>query len=124
MHYTGVPLQAHVSAAKAAIDSLSASCAIELGPKGITSNVISPGAIRGTEGVERLTKKEDLVEQAKGNPMGRIGSVKDVADATIWLCGPSAGFINGVVLVGMWYFHLFALKRCSESALADWVLYM
>lgn len=40
-HYTGVPLQAHVSAAKAGVDSLMASVAIEYGPLGITSNVIS-----------------------------------------------------------------------------------
>lgn len=39
MHYTGMPFQAHAAAAKAAIDSLSDSLAIELGPWGITSNV-------------------------------------------------------------------------------------
>lgn len=39
LHYTGTPFQAHVSAAKAAIDALSQVLAVELGPHGITSNV-------------------------------------------------------------------------------------
>lgn len=39
LHYTGTPFQAHVSAAKAAIDALSQVLAVELGPYGITSNV-------------------------------------------------------------------------------------
>ena len=100
IHYTGLPLQVHVSAAKAAVDALSSSCAIELGPRGITSNIIAPGGILGTEGAERLMRKKDLEAQNKLNPMGRIGTIKDVADATIWVCGPSAGFINGATIVG------------------------
>lgn len=39
LHYTGTPFQAHVSAAKAAVDALSQVLAVELGPYGITSNV-------------------------------------------------------------------------------------
>lgn len=53
-----------------------------------------------------MVKKVDLKEQVKGNPMGRMGSVKDIADATVWICGASAGFINGLVLVGMWFLYL------------------
>jgi 2,4-dienoyl-CoA reductase [(3E)-enoyl-CoA-producing], peroxisomal len=48
-HYTGVPSQTHVSAAKAAIDVLSNNVAIEFGPWGITSNIIAPGTIANTE---------------------------------------------------------------------------
>lgn len=44
LHYAGTPLQTHVSAAKAAVDALSASVAIEQGPKGVRSNVVAPGA--------------------------------------------------------------------------------
>ena len=39
LHYTGLPFQAHVSAAKAAVDALSQVLAVEMGPYGITSNV-------------------------------------------------------------------------------------
>ena len=100
LHYTGIPLQTHVTAAKAAIDSLSASCALELGPRGITSNVIAPGAIAGTEGLDRLSRKEDRELSRKANPLGRIGSVKDCADATVWLCSDAASYINGTIVVG------------------------
>jgi NAD(P)-dependent dehydrogenase (short-subunit alcohol dehydrogenase family) len=49
LHYRGMPFQAHVSVAKAGIDSLSNSVAIEYGPRGVTSNIISPGPIAQTE---------------------------------------------------------------------------
>ena len=49
MHYTGVPFQTHVAAAKAGVDALSNNIALEFGPLGITSNVIAPGPIEGTE---------------------------------------------------------------------------
>jgi 2,4-dienoyl-CoA reductase [(3E)-enoyl-CoA-producing], peroxisomal len=101
IHYTGIPLQSHVGAAKAAVDALSTSCAIELGPRGITSNVIAPGGIADTEGVARLARKGALQEQAKMTPLGKLGSVKNVADATIWLCSDAGSFINGTVVVGM-----------------------
>lgn len=53
----GTPLQAHVSAAKAGVDALSAVIAVEEGPRGIRSNVIAPGLITGTEGADRLFKE-------------------------------------------------------------------
>ena len=100
LHFTGVVLQTHVCAAKAAVDALMANCALELGPRGIRSNGIAPGAVRGTEGMERLAKKDWLEAQEKANPLGRIATVKDVADATVWLCGDAAAHINGATMVG------------------------
>lgn len=105
LHYTGLPLQTHVMAAKAAVDALSSSCAIELGPRGIASNVIAPGAIEGTEGMERLARKDDMVNAARTTPMGRVGRVKDVADATVYLCSDAGAFINGTIVVGEFFFH-------------------
>lgn len=49
LHYRGMPFQAHVSVAKAGIDALSNSVAIEYGPRGVTSNIIAPGPIAQTE---------------------------------------------------------------------------
>ncbi len=43
LHYSGTPWQAHVSAAKAGVDALSAVLAVEEGPRGVRSNVIAPG---------------------------------------------------------------------------------
>lgn len=60
---SGTPLQAHVSAAKAGVDALSAVIAVEEGPRGVRSNVISPGPISGTEGMARLSNKESSKER-------------------------------------------------------------
>jgi NAD(P)-dependent dehydrogenase (short-subunit alcohol dehydrogenase family) len=49
IHYRGMPFQTHVSVAKAGIDALSHSVAIEYGPRGVTSNIIAPGPIAQTE---------------------------------------------------------------------------
>ncbi|KAJ4241703.1 peroxisomal 2 4-dienoyl-CoA reductase sps19 [Fusarium falciforme] len=99
MHYTGTPLQAHVCAAKAAVDALAHAICIEQGPLGVTSNVISPGPIADTEGTSRLftEEKQSLVRQI---PAGRLGSISDIADATIYLFSNAGNYVNGEILVG------------------------
>lgn len=100
-HYTGAPLQAHVAAAKAGVDALSATAALEYGPRGVTSNVITPGPIAGTEGMERLGNRED--EKAgsafKRVPLQRYGSVKEIADGTVYLFSDAGNYVTGDVLV-------------------------
>ncbi|AEO55515.1 hypothetical protein MYCTH_2299438 [Thermothelomyces thermophilus ATCC 42464] len=99
-HYTGMPLQAHVSAAKAAIDSLVGSLALEYGPFGVTANGIAPGAIAGTEGMERLaSSRMSKADQDRGVPSGRWGTVRDIADATVFLLSDAASYVNGTTLV-------------------------
>src|SRR5207302_7307635 len=53
--YLGTMGQAHAAAAKAGVDSLTRTLAVEWGPHGIRVNGIAPGPIDGTEGVRRLT---------------------------------------------------------------------
>jgi peroxisomal 2,4-dienoyl-CoA reductase len=100
LHYAGTPLQSHVSVAKAGVDAMAMSIAIEQGPKGITSNVIAPGPIADTEGMERLAQKGNRERQYKAVPIGRYGTVKEIADATIYLFSDSGNFVNGETLVG------------------------
>ncbi|KAH7187505.1 oxidoreductase [Fusarium oxysporum] len=106
-HYTGVPYQSHVAAAKAGVDALSASVALEYGPRGLTSNVISPGGIEGTEGLQRLSSEasRESGEAARNIPLGRYGLLKEVSDATVFLFSEAGNYINGHVLVvdgGAW----------------------
>ncbi|KIW02428.1 uncharacterized protein PV09_06244 [Verruconis gallopava] len=110
MHYTGTPLQAAPSAAKAGVDQLAYSICIEHGPFGVTSNVISPGPIANTEGMLRLSTKEG---QSSGRyshiPSGRLGYVKEIADATVYLFSDTGNYVNGEILVvdgGSWHNHL------------------
>lgn len=100
-HYTGTPLQSHVSAAKAGVDSLMASVALEYGPLGVVANVITPGPIAGTEGMDRLAGggRDAEKRMAPGIPSGRWGSVRDIADSTIFLFSDASNYINGHVLV-------------------------
>jgi peroxisomal 2,4-dienoyl-CoA reductase len=114
LHYSGTPLQSHVSVAKAGVDAMAMSVAIEQGPRGITSNVIAPGPIADTEGMDRLAKKENLERSHKAVPIGRYGTVKEIADATIYLFSDSGNFVNGETIVGMCLVNV-----CSKWALTS-----
>src|SRR5215471_7579113 len=103
--YLGTMGQAHASAAKAGIDSLTRTLAVEWGPFGIRVNGIAPGPIDGTEGVRRLTNEQSRQSAVRGNPLGRMGTVEDIANASLYLCSDAASFVNGVTLVvdgGLW----------------------
>lgn len=96
-----MPLQAHVAVAKAGVDALSATVAIEYGPRGITSNVITPGPIMGTEGMARLGSRDAEKSGAafKKVPLQRYGTVKEIADGTVYLFSDAGSYVNGEVLV-------------------------
>jgi len=100
-HFKGMALQGHVSAAKAGVDALAATTAIEYGPRGITSNIITPGPILGTEGMARLGNRESEESGAafKKVPLGRYGTVKEIADGTVYLFSDAGNYVNGEVLV-------------------------
>jgi len=103
--YLGTMGQSHAAAAKAGIDSLTRTLACEWGPYGIRVNGIAPGPIEGTEGVRRLTNERSREHAIRGNPLGRMGTVDDIANAALFLCSDAASFINGVTLVvdgGLW----------------------
>ncbi|KAJ5562407.1 hypothetical protein N7535_003148 [Penicillium sp. DV-2018c] len=99
LHYRGAPFQTHVSVAKAGIDALSHSVAIEYGPRGITSNIIAPGPIAQTEGLERLLPSNALKAYTKAQPLGRFGHVRDIADATVYLFSDTGSYVTGQTLV-------------------------
>lgn len=99
MHYTGVPFQTHVCVAKAGVDALSNNIALEFGPVGVTSNIITPGPIANTEGVERLLPSNAREESRRRQPLGRNGSIRDIADATVYLFSDTGSYVNGHALV-------------------------
>ena len=91
--------QSHVCAAKAGIDMLTKTLAMEWGPAGVRVNSLVPGPIEGTEGMDRLlvdkSKKSAL---AKTVPLGRLGQVEDCADVAMFLASNAARYVSGVVL--------------------------
>ncbi|EXJ60915.1 2,4-dienoyl-CoA reductase (NADPH2) [Cladophialophora yegresii CBS 114405] len=126
IHYTGLPLQTHVAVAKAGVDALSANVAIEYGPLGLTSNIIAPGPIAGTEGMDRLSKKHKAggsAQPGKRIPVGRWGSIKEIADATVFLFSDAANYVNGDRLVvdgGAW--HVSAGSPGGDFEYPDFIL--
>ncbi len=96
-----MPLQGHAAVAKAGVDALSATVALEYGPRGVTSNIITPGPIMGTEGMARLENRESEESGAafKKVPLQRYGLVKEIADGTVYLFSDAGNYVNGEVLV-------------------------
>lgn len=99
LHYKGLPFQSHAAAAKAGIDSLTKTLAVELGPLGIQSNGIAPGPIGGTEGFDRLLPENLRQRSRELIPLGRAGETVEIADATVYLFSPAASYVTGQILV-------------------------
>ncbi|MEO0417448.1 MAG: SDR family oxidoreductase [Pseudomonadota bacterium] len=91
--------QAHACAAKAGVNMLTKTLAIEWGPAGVRSNLISPGAIADTEGVKFLAADPDQFDKSiKRIPSRGLGTVEDIADAAIFLSSDAARYVNGHVM--------------------------
>ncbi|CAN5869296.1 SDR family oxidoreductase [soil metagenome] len=99
LHYTATPMQIHVSAAKAGVDAITRNLAIEWGKYGIRVNGIAPGPIADTEGMKRLVPEPVKERLEKKIPLRRFGYIKDIENATIFLCSDAASYISGVTLV-------------------------
>jgi NAD(P)-dependent dehydrogenase (short-subunit alcohol dehydrogenase family) len=91
--------QCHVGAAKAGIDSLMRGLALEWGRHGIRCNSVLPGPIEKTEGLSRLLTSEDIDTLQHYVPIGRFGTVDDIAQVAVFLTSPIAALLTGVTLI-------------------------
>ena len=90
--------QAHVCAAKAGVELLTKTLALEWGPQGIRANCITPGATAETEGMSRLAPTEEAVQACKrAIPLRRLGTKDELADLALFLCSDAAAYITGAV---------------------------
>jgi peroxisomal 2,4-dienoyl-CoA reductase len=97
--------QSHAAAAKAGVDSLTRTLAVEWGPQRIRVNGLAPGPVEGTEGVARLTTPASQKLIQEHCPLGRMARIDEVAAAAVFLCSDAASMITGVTLVldgGLW----------------------
>jgi NAD(P)-dependent dehydrogenase (short-subunit alcohol dehydrogenase family) len=92
--------QSHVCAAKAGVDLLTRTLAVEWGPAGIRANCITPGPTDDTEGMRRLAPTAEIrrkVEDAV--PLRRFGTKDELADLALFLCSDAAAYITGAIYV-------------------------
>ncbi|OVA12411.1 Short-chain dehydrogenase/reductase SDR [Macleaya cordata] len=107
LHYTASWYQIHVSAAKAAVDSITRSLALEWGTDyDIRVNGIAPGPIDDTPGLRKLAPDEMKGSEAKSSmPLYKSGEKWDIAMAALYLASDAGKYINGTTLVvdgGLW----------------------
>jgi len=94
----GNPTQANYAAAKAGLIGLAKALSLEEGRYGITVNCVAPGFME-TEMIQALPTYDVIKDRAlQMQPVKRVGSPQDVADAVAFLASERAGFISGEVL--------------------------
>jgi 3-oxoacyl-[acyl-carrier protein] reductase len=92
--YRGVAVY---SAAKAGLDGFTRSLARELGAFNIRVNSVVPGFF-DTDMTARVTTP-DRERIQRRTPLGRMADINEIADATLYLCSPSASFITGQTII-------------------------
>jgi peroxisomal 2,4-dienoyl-CoA reductase len=117
LQYRGWPQMAHATAAKAGVDALTRTLAVEWAPWGIRVNAVAPGPIP-TEGVLRafaaarpgsepaaarpevFANGDAMAEHARRTiPLGRWGTPRDIANMVAFLASPAGDWITGAIMV-------------------------
>ncbi len=85
-------------ATKAALASMTRSWSTEFARYGVRVNAVAPGNIR-TDAVVDMLGADDFEEQGRtGNPTGRLGEPREIAEAVLFLASPGASYLSGVEL--------------------------
>ena len=86
------------AASKAAVHALNGSMAAELGPHGITANIVAPGFL-DTARIDVLRTGNRWENRLSTIPLKRAGTPEEVAELVRYLCGPHSRWISGEVFV-------------------------
>ena len=95
-----IPGSGHYAAAKAGVNSLTATLAAELGPR-VLVNGIMPGAVPTEIMMEALSLREEDLPKLERNlklPAGRLGTPDDLGAAALFLCSRASSWITGEVI--------------------------
>jgi 7-alpha-hydroxysteroid dehydrogenase len=91
----GSPRTGPYAAAKAGMLNLTETLALELGPRGIRVNAVSPGPVITEAFLEVLGISDKLQELEATIPLGRLGQPDDIAAAVLYLASPAASWVTG-----------------------------
>jgi NAD(P)-dependent dehydrogenase (short-subunit alcohol dehydrogenase family) len=94
----GFPTAGVYSAVKGAVASLTRQSAVELAPDGIRVNAVVPGSVR-TEGAAAVVDDAGFEYRRQRTPLGRLGTVEDIAASISFLASDDASFMTGHLLV-------------------------
>lgn len=91
------PVTGPYTASKAALESITATLARELGPLGITVNAVAPGLVE-TDLAKVLWEGDRGAEERRLVPLGRLGQPADIAGAVLYLLGSQSRWVSGTVI--------------------------
>jgi NAD(P)-dependent dehydrogenase (short-subunit alcohol dehydrogenase family) len=94
---TGMPFHSSVAASKGAIEGLTRSLAAEFAPK-IRVNAIAPSLVDTPLASKFLNNEAKMDKANERHPLGRVGSAKEIAQATTFLLGEESSWMTGRVL--------------------------
>ncbi len=97
--WNGFPMMAHTGAARAGVDNLTKTLAVEWGKYGVRINSVAPGLIHSS-GIDSYADefKKYIFSAAKNNQANRLGTEEEVAAAILFLLSPAAAYITGETL--------------------------
>ena len=93
--HVGAPKRSVYCATKHAIEGLTKSMAVELGPLGIRVNAVGPTFVETPMTRPFLEDENFLAEVRASIPLGRLATIEDIAEAVCFLAAPTAKMING-----------------------------
>jgi peroxisomal 2,4-dienoyl-CoA reductase len=100
LHFKGSPGLAAPTAAKAGVEALTKTLALEWAKFNILVNAIAPGPIYSEGANRNLWANQQFHDMVKrGVPLGRFGTVEDIAHLAVYLASPAGDYITGATLV-------------------------
>jgi NAD(P)-dependent dehydrogenase (short-subunit alcohol dehydrogenase family) len=107
--WTGGPGSAHSAAAKAAVNSMTQTLAVEWGVDDVRINTLAPGLFPHDDSAQHMRGAWNAqTDRSRQMPAGRVGQLQELAWVATFLCSPFASYVTGHVMVcdgGNWLRH-------------------